>query len=92
MGLSGVGRDNLGRSQDPADPFRSPGVFRRGGLCGADVDLLIGGKNLQNGSDILSANPKLSADILSVEHNTIRARFRHVSAKATQAKGICGRG
>jgi hypothetical protein len=36
---------------------------------------LIQGKNLQGASDILSATPKLSADILSVEHNAIRARF-----------------
>jgi hypothetical protein len=55
------------------------GVFPHGGQRGTDVDLLIRGKNLQGASHILSATPKLSADILSVEHNAIRARF-HLDA------------
>ena len=51
------------------------GVFPHGGQCGAEVDVLIRGRNLQGAGHILSATPKLSADILSVEHNAIRARF-----------------
>src|SRR5205085_9840177 len=50
------------------------GVFPHGGQCGAEVDVLIRGRNLQGASHILSATPKLFADILSVEHNAIRAR------------------
>jgi hypothetical protein len=55
------------------------GVFPHGGQRGTDVELLIRGRNLQGASHILSATPKLSADILSVEHNAIRARF-HLDA------------
>src|SRR5579859_6443381 len=51
------------------------GVFPHGGQRGTDVDLLIRGRNLQGASHILTATPKLSADILSVEHNLIRVRF-----------------
>src|SRR5258706_12410129 len=57
------------------------GVFPHGGQRGTDVDLLIRGKNLQGASRILFATPKLSATILSVEHNAIRARF-HIDPAA----------
>jgi hypothetical protein len=51
------------------------GVLPHGGQRGADVYLLIKGKNLQGASSILFATTKLSGVILSVEHNLIRARF-----------------
>jgi hypothetical protein len=55
-------------------------VFPHGGQRGTDVVSLIRGKDLQGASDILSTTPKLSAAILSVEHNAI---FRF-TAKADQ--------
>src|SRR6266851_5250104 len=55
------------------------GVFPHGGQRGTDVDLLIRGKNLQAATQILFASPKLSATILKVEHNAVRARF-HLDA------------
>src|SRR5262249_6954057 len=66
----------------PAIPPMRPdiqGVFPRGGQRGTDVELVIRGKNLQGATQILFATPKLSAAILSVEHNMVRARF-HVDA------------
>src|SRR5437867_6249459 len=57
------------------------GVFPHGGQRGTDVDLLIRGKNLQGATQILFATSNLSAAILSVEHNAIRARL-HLDAAA----------
>ena len=54
-------------------------VLPHGGQRGSNVDLLIRGRNLQGASHILSDTPRLSADILSLEHNAIRARF-HLDA------------
>jgi hypothetical protein len=51
------------------------GVFPHGGQRGTDVELLIRGRNLQGASQILFATPKLSATIINVEHNAIRARI-----------------
>src|SRR6266567_3902394 len=57
------------------------GVFPHGGQRGTDVELHIRGKNLQGATAILFATPKLSATILSVEHNAVRARF-HIDPAA----------
>jgi hypothetical protein len=57
------------------------GVFPHGGQRGTDVDLLIRGKNLQNTTQILFATPHMSATVLGVAHNAIRARF-HLDAAA----------
>src|SRR6266567_1129571 len=57
------------------------GVFPHGGQRGTDVELHIRGKNLQGATAILFATPKLSATILSVEHNAVKARF-HIDPSA----------
>ena len=78
-GRSGAGHNNLRRAKDLADPPQSQAFFPDGGQRGTDVDLLIREKNVQEASDILSATVNRSADILSFEHNAIRARF-HLDA------------
>jgi hypothetical protein len=66
----------LGLAAPEMSPTRPQvlGVLPHGGQRGTDVELLIKGKNLQGASSILFATTKISADILSVEHNLIRAR------------------
>jgi hypothetical protein len=57
------------------------GVFPHGGQRGAEVDVVIRGRNLRGASHILSATPKLSADILSVDPSLepVRHDFRIIA-------------
>src|SRR5262245_28287538 len=57
------------------------GVFPHGGQRGTEVDLLLRGRNLQGATGILFATPKLSATLLSVQHNAVKARF-HIDPSA----------
>src|SRR5262249_34451045 len=46
-----------------------------GGQRGTDVEVTIRGARLENTSEIRFATPKMSAAILKVEHNAVRARI-----------------
>jgi hypothetical protein len=52
-----------------------------GAQRGTDVDVIIRGRNMQEAAEIRFATPFLSAKILNVQHNQIRARI-HVDAAA----------
>jgi hypothetical protein len=60
------------------------GVLPHGGQRGTDVDLVIRGENLHGATQILFATPRLSATILSAEHNPLRARF-HIARPPNRA-------
>jgi len=73
---SGAGRDNLCFTQiPPTRPEIRGRPFRKLDNAAPMSIFLILGKNLQGARDILSATPKLSSDILSVEDNAIRGQF-----------------
>ncbi len=57
------------------------GIFPHGAQRGTDVDVTIRGSDLQNASEIRFATPKLTAQIVSVEYNLIKARV-HVDQGA----------
>lgn len=57
------------------------GISPHGGQRGTDVEITIQGSNLQNTSEIRFATSKLRAQILSVEHNLVKARI-HIDSTA----------
>ena len=50
------------------------GIFPHGAQRGTDVDVSIRGSDFQNASEIRFSTPKLTAQIVSVEYNLIKAR------------------
>jgi hypothetical protein len=57
------------------------GIFPHGAQRGTDVDVAIRGSDFQNASEIRFSTPKLTAQIVSVEYNLIKARV-HVDRGA----------
>jgi len=63
----------LAQSIPPTRP-EIRGIFPHGGERGTDFEITIRGANLQNSSAIRFATPKMNAELLRVEHNSIKAR------------------
>src|SRR5262245_29968750 len=57
------------------------GVFPHGAERGTDVEITLRGRNLQDASGIIFATPRITAKILEVRHNQVRARV-HVDPAA----------
>src|SRR4051794_4399770 len=51
------------------------GIFPHGGQRGTDVEVTIRGSHLENTSEIRFATPKLTAALIKVEHNSVKARI-----------------
>src|SRR5262249_34317886 len=51
------------------------GITPHGAQRGTDVDVVISGRNLQDTTEIRFATPKMSAKVVKVEHNQVRARL-----------------
>src|SRR6266704_1438720 len=51
------------------------GITPHGGQRGTDVNVMIQGRNLQDTSEIRFATPKMTAQVLRVEHNQVRAKI-----------------
>ena len=56
-------------------------MFRHGAERGTDVEITIRGRNFQDASAITFATPKVTAQLLQVQHNQIRARL-HIDPSA----------
>src|SRR5438093_5489706 len=65
----------LAAQQMPPTRPEIRGISPHGGQRGTDVEITIRGSNLQNTSDIRFTTPKIRADVLQVEHNSIKARI-----------------
>ena len=69
-----------GQKMPPTRP-QIRGIFPHGAQRGTDVDVTIRGSDFQNASEIRFSTPKLTAQIVSVEYNLIKARV-HVDQGA----------